>query len=251
MNPEEYDKMYKQENTYWWFQGRKDILFRMMKYHNLLEDGKARVLDIGCGTGLILEEITDQTFAIGMDFSMKALGFCQKRNLKHLVRGDVSNLPIASGGLELVLALDLLEHIEDDGALMKEIHRILKPGGYLLATVPAHPSLWSGHDEALHHFRRYTKQTFSRLVRESRFSIKKYSYVISFTFYPIFMFRMAQKLYRFLIKSRDKPKTHIIILPKIINSLLIKVLELEGWILQYLNLPFGVSLLCIARKKKN
>ena len=112
MNPEEYEKMYSQENSYWWFQGRKKIIFKMLNHHELIKDGKTRVLDIGCGTGLILQDISKKAFAIGLDFSHKALSFCCRRKLTNLLRGDVLNLPIADSSIQLVTALDLLEHIE-------------------------------------------------------------------------------------------------------------------------------------------
>jgi SAM-dependent methyltransferase len=249
MNPEEYEKMYNQENTYWWFQGRKKILFKMIRHYGLLKGGKARVLDIGCGTGLILQGISSQACAIGLDFSKKALSFCGRRKISNLLLGDVAKLPIKDASVDLILALDLLEHIEDDEGLMSEISRTLKPEGYILATVPAHQYLWSGHDEALHHFRRYSKEGFLNLIARNGFQPIKYSYVITFTFLPILLFRMIQKTYRRFLPSSDKPRTHIIILPKYINSLLIDILDWEGSLLKHMNFPIGISLLCIARKK--
>jgi SAM-dependent methyltransferase len=249
MNPEEYEKMYKQENTYWWFQGRKKILFKMIQHYGLLKDGNAKVLDIGCGTGLILEEITPQACAIGLDFSQKAISFCRRRKIENLLLGDVSNLPIKDSSVDLIMALDLLEHIDDDEGLMQEINRILSPDGHILATVPAHQYLWSGHDEALHHFRRYSREGFLNLIARNGFEPVKYSYVITFTFLPILIFRVIQKIYRRFRPSGDSPRTHIIILPKYLNSLLIEILNMEGSILKYLNFPMGISLLCIARKK--
>ncbi|MBN1903210.1 class I SAM-dependent methyltransferase [Candidatus Sumerlaeota bacterium] len=249
MNPEEYEKMYNQENAYWWFQGRKKILFKMIEHYGLLKDGNARVLDIGCGTGLILQSISSRSIAIGMDFSRKAISYCRRRNIRDLLLGDVSNLPIKDSSVDLILALDLMEHIEDDEGLMKEIYRTLKPKGYILATVPAHQYLWSGHDEALHHFRRYSKESFWKLITGNKFQPVKFSYVISFTFLPIFLFRMIQKAYRRFIPSTGNPRTHIIILPRFINSLLVHILNLEGALLKHINFPIGISLLCIARKK--
>lgn len=249
MNPEEYEKMYAQENTYWWFQGRKKILLGMIERFHLLGDGTLRVLDIGCGTGLILEGLSGRTFSLGLDFSPKALTFCRQRGLQNLIRGDVSHLPIADSSIDLILALDLFEHIENDRSLMREITRALKPGGCLLATVPAHQYLWSQHDEALHHFRRYSRGEFRSLVAESGLRLRKYSYVITFTYIPILLFRIAQKISHLFHPTNTKPKTHIIMLPGLLNSILIKVLELEGTLLKCMNLPIGVSLLCIAEKK--
>lgn len=249
MNSEEYEKMYNQENAYWWFQGRKKILFKMIQHYGLLKDGGAKVLDIGCGTGLILEGISSQACAIGLDFSKKALSFCIRRKIDNLLLGDVAKLPIRDASVDLILALDLLEHIENDGKLMSEIYRTLKPGGYILATVPAHQYLWSGHDEALHHFRRYSKEEFLTLITGNGFLPIKYSFVITFTFIPIVLFRMIQKTYRHFRPSSNKPGTHIIILPKYLNSLLINILDWEGSLLKHINFPIGISLLCIAKKK--
>ncbi|HOE62936.1 MAG TPA: class I SAM-dependent methyltransferase [Candidatus Sumerlaeota bacterium] len=248
MNPEEYSKMYAQENTYWWFQGRKKILFRMIERFGLLKGGKARALDIGCGTGLILEELNGRATALGLDFSHQALSFCKKRGLDNLISGDVSQLPIADSSLDLVLALDLFEHVKDDVSLVRDIYRILKPGGYLLATVPAHQYLWSSHDEALHHFRRYSHSGFRKLIAGNGFTLEKYSFLITFTYFPILAFRIVQKVFRRFKPTDQSPKTHIIILPNFINAALIRVLEMEGMLLERMNLPIGVSLICIAKK---
>lgn len=248
MSDPEYKKMHDQERSYWWFQGRKYILFRILERFDLLSRKDIKTVDIGCGTGLILESISRKTTALGLDYSNMALSYCRERGLNNLLRADVTKLPIKDASVDLFLALDILEHIENDKALLGEIYRGLKPGGHLLATVPAHQSLWSEHDEALHHFRRYSKKDFETRVRGQGFKIRKSSYVITFTYLPIFIFRKIQNIFRKIFPSRKEPKSHLIFLPKAINSLLINILKLEGRMVEKSNLPFGVSILCLVKK---
>jgi len=239
--------MYSLEDTYWWFQGRKSIIFSLLRKYSLLtKESTKRIIDLGCGTGLILAELNNIiSVPIGIDFSMTALSFCKRRGLRDLACADVNNLPFENDSFDLVFALDLLEHIEDDEHLLREVWRICRRGGMLIATVPAHQYLWSEHDEALHHYRRYSAKGFYNLIVQCGFEPLKYSFCISFMFLPIVLFRKIQKIF----KSSGSPKTHLIILPGWINSFLIQLLKLEALLIRYINLPFGVSLLCLARKK--
>lgn len=245
MNIEEYEKMYNLENTYWWFQGRKKIIFELMRKYVLLELNNPRILDSGCGTGLILTELNKYGFTIGLDISSKALSYCKDRGITKLIKAQVSNLPIKDNTCDVVVSLDLLEHIENDNEVLKEYHRVLKKDGFICLTVPAHPFLWSEHDEALHHFRRYTKKEFKATLLKNNFKIVRYSYVISFTFFPIVIYRFLSKI---LKKKNSQSKTHIIPLPKNINQFLIFILKIEAFLLKFINLPIGVSLICIAKK---
>ncbi len=246
MQEAEYEKMYRFEDTYWWFQGRKSIIFSILDKYMSPDSMKGeKAVDLGCGTGLILSELNSYTLTTGVDFSLLALSFCKKRGIKDLVCADVSTLPFKDNSFDLIFALDLLEHIPDDYALMREIHRICRPGGKVMTTVPAYQYLWSEHDEALHHSRRYSKRQFRELITSTGFTPLKLSFCISFMFLPILLFRILQKT----LKPNKKPKTHLIVLPNAINQLLIKLLEVEAWIVRRVNIPFGVSLLSLAEKK--
>ncbi|HUT23610.1 MAG TPA: class I SAM-dependent methyltransferase [Sumerlaeia bacterium] len=246
MDPAEYARMYDLEDTYWWFQGRKHIVVRILNLLPAFRDGKARVLDMGCGTGLMLECLNRSSWSVGVDFSPLALEFSRKRGAKNLVRADVVSLPIQSESFDLALALDLAEHVERDDALLAEAYRVLKRGGDLVMTVPAHPFLWSDHDEALYHCRRYTYAAFRERVLAAGFVIDRLSYCISFTFPLIVGFRLLQ---RWLQKS-EHPKTHLIVLPGWANKILIGAVALEAFLLKWFNLPIGVTLLVAAQKKK-
>src|SRR5690606_38790671 len=140
------------------------------------------------------------------------------RDIRNLVRADVVRLPFADNSLDLILALDLMEHVERDDLLIREFNRVLRPGGCLMATVPAHPHLWSDHDVALHHFRRYTYDSFRELLESGNFTPIKYSYGIAFLHPIIVVFRTLQKLWQRSTGVKEaRPKTHLIPLPKPLN----------------------------------
>lgn len=251
MNVEEYEKMYTLEDRYWWFQGRLAIVKSILSRYMDRAPRKGHVLDVGCGTGLVLNALR-RWEPLGIDFSYLALQFSQRRGAQNLLRGDVTELPIASDSMDLILALDLMEHIEDDKRLTDEFFRVLQPGGYLMATVPAHQFLWSDHDIALHHFRRYSHPEFKRLLTNAGFEPVKYTYGISFTYFPIVAFRLIQRAWQRShgVQAPARPRTHLIPLPRPINRLLIQILRIEAALLRRVNLPVGVSLMALCRKPR-
>lgn len=249
MNLEEYEKMFQLEDTYWWFQGRMHLVESILRHFMEREPEPGRVLDLGCGTGLMLDRLKKYRPA-GFDFSPRALEFCRNRGLGRLIRGDVVHLPFDSECMDLTLALDLIEHVEHDGLLAAEVYRTLRPGGYFMATVPAHQWLWSDHDVSLHHFRRYSYRGFHGLLEGAGFQFVKYSYAITFSYPPIVFFRMLQKQWQKSIEApqRTRPKTHLIPLPWFINQPLTDLIRLEGWFLRVVDLPFGISLVALCQK---
>src|SRR5207244_1565920 len=114
------------------------------------------VLDAGCGTGRNMLEFAGLGTVEGVDASPEAIEFCRRRGLDGVREGQIESLPYADGTVDLILATDVLEHLRDDYAALAELRRVAAPGGRLLATVPAYQWLWSQHDAAHHHFRRYT-----------------------------------------------------------------------------------------------
>lgn len=250
MNVEEYERMYELEDNYWWFQGRMRMITTILDTYMKETPRPGRVLDVGCGTGLMLSKLKHWE-PTGLDFSHLAMNFCRKRGIEHLMIGDVVKLPVADESVDLVLALDLIEHIERDDLMIQEFRRVLRPGGYLMATVPAHQFLWSDHDIALHHYRRYSYKSLRKLLDSAGLEPVKYTYGISFTYYPIVLFRMLQKAWQRStgVKGPARPRAHLIPLPWFINTPFIKMLHLEAWLLRYINLPQGVSLMTLCRKK--
>jgi SAM-dependent methyltransferase len=245
MDPAEYEKMYSLEDSYWWFQGRKSVVARML---SLLPKRAERglALDLGCGTGLMLEHLKREWRTVGLDFSPLALKFTSRRGIRRLIRGDAQSLPFRDDCFDLITTLDLMEHVPGDDLLLAEARRILKPGGTLFITAPAHPFLWSEHDDALYHCRRYRKEELRERVLTAGFEMERLTYCISFTFPAIAAFRFLQNLR----KRRSRPKTHLIVLPRWANRLLLASVLFEAFLLKYADLPFGVTLLARAKKKE-
>lgn len=246
MNLEEYHKMHALEASYWWFQGRRKVILETLKQHIATHPGQRPViLDIGCGTGMMLEDLQEMGSATGLDFSMVALEYCRNRGINRLGRADVRNLPVKSDSVDLITALDLIEHIEDDHGLMDEFYRVLKPGGIAIMSVPAHKKLWSGHDVALHHYRRYEKPEFRRLVEGAGLSPRKYTYGMATAYVPAVLVRNYKKLRG---TNDGDHSTDEFPIPGWLNTFLRKSVEVEAAWLRRFNLPMGLSLLCVAEK---
>lgn len=245
MEHEEYSKMYEFEDSYWWFQGRKYMMGQIVSSLPNYATEDARILDLGCGTGLMLEHFSKTHWSAGLDFSNLALQFSQKKGANKLLQANVEDIPIADNSLDIITALDLAEHVANDDQMFAETYRTLKPGGRMVLTVPAHPFLWSDHDDALHHHRRYTRKELKKRLTEAGFEIERLSWSITFTFPIIVAFRLFQRCFQ----HSSRPKTHLILLPRWANSLLTMSVRLEALLLKYINLPFGVTLMAVAHKE--
>ncbi|AXA36480.1 S-adenosylmethionine-dependent methyltransferase [Candidatus Sumerlaea chitinivorans] len=255
MNIEEYHKMHALEKNYWWFQARRKMIrtllaelvpkCRVPADAALASRPALRILDIGCGTGMLMEDLQAYGWVAGLDFSPVALAYCRERRLPNLARADVQRLPVRSNSVDLLTALDLVEHVEDDRKLMGEIHRVLRPGGYALMSVPAHKRLWSNHDVALHHFRRYEKSEFRQLVLGAGLEIEKCSYMMASIYWPAAIYRRLKKHF---LRPSASPKTDEFPLPVWVNALLRAVVSAEAPLLRRYSMPCGLSIVCIARK---
>ena len=149
-----YQQLYDLEDGHWWFRGRRAVLWALMRRAGL-PDGP-RVLDAGCGTGRNLAEFGALGTAHGVDPSPQAIDFCRRRGLTEVTAAGIEALPFDDGAFDLILATDVLEHIERDDLAAAELRRVAAPGALLVVTVPAYSWLWSQHDDSHHHLRRYT-----------------------------------------------------------------------------------------------
>lgn len=243
MKTRQYQELFELEETYWWFVGRRELVRRLVQRYG---SGEAqRLLDAGCGTGGTLSKLAGLAELYGFDYSEFALAFCRGRGFSRLAAGDLTALPYRGDCFELVVNCDVLEHVDDDRAGLAEIVRVLRPGGVLVLTLPAHRFLWSEHDEALAHRRRYSARQLRQMLQEAGLEVVKLSPVVVAAFGPILVFRLLQRLRR---PAPDEPKTDLRVLPRPLNSLLVAVLRLENRLLQQFNLPVGTSLVAVARK---
>lgn len=251
MRINEYERMYTRENTHWWFQGRETMVFRLLLRHTPLENGGLDVLDVGCGTGLILEALRRYTKPIGIDVAPEAVAFCRERNLDRLVSGRGETMPFCDRSFDLVLALDIFEHVDRDDVLLDELWRICRPGGHLLITVPAYPRLWSEHDEALNHKRRYTRRSFRGLIEPSGFEIVKFTNAMTLLMPFVVCYRKALNTWRHAWKAigrEREPRTHLEQPLSPLNWLYLHALRLESRLLRHVDFPLGVSILTLLRK---
>jgi len=242
--------MYRFEDAYWWFVARRRLIAALLK--DLMPPGPIDILDIGCGTGAMLDELVPYGRVVGADYSPDALAFCRKRGERtgiayELVRADVRLLPFVDNSFDVVTAMDIIEHIDRDKDAMLEIGRVLRPGGHLLATVPAYQHLWSDHDIALHHHRRYTVPQFRDLVQRSGLCVQKTSYTVTSLLPAVWAIRGLGRL-RALFQPNRVAKADLVNVPNSVNRALVSLLDTETRIVRKGALPFGVTVVAVVRK---
>jgi ubiquinone/menaquinone biosynthesis C-methylase UbiE len=261
MNPEEYGRMHELETHYWWFVGRRLLIARLLKDALHCADEQAlRLVDLGCGTGanlpMLRQAVGKRGEIFGLDFSPLALEFAgQQVDLSnvHFSQGDAMQLPLRDECADCVTMLDVLEHVPDDKKALAEIYRILKPGGVLVLSVPAYQHLWSAHDEALHHFRRYERIQLSRVLRGAGLHIDKLSFAMSLM--PPIAWFWRKFVLPFGPHRPRNAKRHSqgAVLPQVpewANTFLARYVETEGKIIAKRPIRFGTSLVAVAYKRK-
>ena len=250
MRPEEYKKLYEMEKVYWWHIGRRRIIFSLIeKFVISKNNNNLKIIDIGCGSGSMLDVLANFGDVLGVDDNEAALGFAGENGFSNIKRVDAAHLSKEFDFInkfDLTTCLDVIEHVDDDRLFLKEIFQILKPGGHVLITVPAYNFLWSEHDEALNHKRRYMASELHRKLNDAGFEVIKRSYAVTFLLPLILFYRLFRGIFP---KDSHEPKTSYVMLPKPINTFFVHTLGIESHLLKYIDLPFGSSIVCVARKK--
>ena len=240
METEELERMAGFEEWYWWHRGRQTIVRRILQRH---APPRARILDVGCGTGATTAQLSGFGSVLGIDMGPAALRHARSRGLK-VARGSAEQLPVREAALDVVVALDVLEHLDDDRLALREFLRVLRPGGVLIATVPAYAFLWSSHDEALGHRRRYLRPQLRERVRSAGFEITLCSYIMGSILPIAIAVRLAERVRR----RRGPAKSDYPSLPRPLNDLLARVVGLDGILAPVVSLPFGLSIMVVARR---
>jgi SAM-dependent methyltransferase len=243
MQQHTYSIMYEVEGTHWWFAGRRRIIAAFVEeICREMDSGRARILDVGCGTGANLELLAQYGDAEGVDISTDALEFCRARGLEKVRLGAAETLPYEDNSFDIVTALDVVEHLDDDVGGLKEMRRVLKPGGRALLFVPAFMFLWGVQDDVSHHRRRYTLKNLRGVVREAGFEVERATYANISFFAPILAGRALMRA------TGIRPASENNINVSALNGLLGRILGAESTLLRHMNFPFGVSALCVARR---
>ena len=253
MEPQLYERFFEVEERFWWSVGTRRVFFGIID--ELLDDRPARVLDVGCGTGIMLKELSrGRRQAYGSDRSELALSFCKKRGMASLVRCDATQLPFATDCVDLVTALDVIEHLDEDEACVREMARICRRGGHLLLHVPAFPFLWSDKDDLNHHRRRYRRGQLLRLVEGCNLRVERIFYFNCILF-PVAVLR---SLLQSAVPRREPPpiaeeaKTldRLYRIPAWVNRVMIGLMDFERRLVTRYPIPFGMSLVCLAQKPR-
>ena len=235
---------------HFWFRGTRRVILDWARIACGGDIGSRYVADIGCGTGPTLSWLEDVPNVVGVDLSSIALGLAREATGASLVQGNACTLPLADGAMDMVLALDMFEHLETPQDAAREIFRALKPGGWLVATVPAWPFLASQHDVALGHYRRYRKPGFHSLLAEAGFQVDRVSYYNFFLFPAVASVRLLRSESVTLDPAMGQPDVESDLKPvsPVLNRCLEELLAVEKYLLRVMNLPFGVSLIARAQR---
>jgi len=232
--------MFQQEGDYWWFVARRRLAQALLRAY--LPTVSGHILDAGCGTGALLQELQSLGGAVGVDVAIEALQLTRQRGAFPAVQARLEALPFASETFQVAFALDVLEHLPDERPALRELHRVLQAGGYLIVSVPAYSWLWSKHDVALAHYRRYTARTLRTRLCEAGFQVRMLSHAVGALLPVIALMRWLDRL------RPGAPAATVIPLPRWLNRALIRLQDCETrWLLRR-RLPFGASLVAVAQR---
>jgi SAM-dependent methyltransferase len=240
MDPVLYEQHFRLEDHHWWFVGRRQLVLQELARRGGPNAGP--ILDLGCGTGGMLPHLQRFGSVVGLDSADEAARGCRQR-LVPFALGWGSRLPFRDGAMGTVAALDVIEHVADDLGVLREMYRVLRPGGLLLITVPAYQFLWSQHDVFNHHQRRYGRRGLRSVIAAAGFEIEKLSYFNTFLF-PAAVARKASMRFN----RQDGPASHLDDVSPPVNAVLKRILDAERPLVQRWNFPFGASLICAARR---
>lgn len=245
MEKSEYARLAEYEQSYWWHQGRLEIIQTYMRRASRNRSSPA-ILNVGCGTGGTIKMLEKFGTVDNVDTSDDAIGFARKLGYRNITKVDDISLPFKDAAYDIVGAFDVLEHIEDHKGALSEWKRVLKDDGAIVITVPAYQWLWSGHDVTMHHCRRYTMKSLTALVAEANLRPEWKSYAIGFSLPLVAGFRLAGK---FL--DRGDSDASFVPVPRAINKLFTALLKAEAKLHDTVSLPAGSSLITILRKADN
>ncbi len=230
------------ENRHWWYRGRRKVLDRVID--GLRLPARSQILDAGCGSGRNMIELARHGAVTGVELSATSVALARERDAGEVIEGSVLEMPFEADTFDLAASLDVIEHLQDDLAALRELRRVVKPGGALLVTVPAYQWLWSGHDEVNHHFRRYTRRTLQRAGEQAGWQQVRTTYFNSLLLPAAILLRVLDRFNRKTTES----SLDLWVPPAPLNWLLERPLQLEAaMIARGGRIPAGLSLLAVFR----
>ena len=229
------------DEHHWWYRGRRLIIDTELR--RLPLPVPATVLDAGCGSGRTLLQLAGLGSVSGIELNPEAAGLARERGEFDVRVGRLEELPWETGSFDLITCLDVIEHTPDDRVTLRELRRVARPGGWLLVTVPAYQTLWSLHDEANHHYRRYNRKTLAAAADEAGWDLVRMSSFNSLLLAPAAVVRLAQRR-----RLGDDYTPELKVGPPWLNAVLERPLQMEArWLSRGRTLPAGLSLLAVLR----
>jgi SAM-dependent methyltransferase len=231
------------DEHHWWYRGRRRII--RAELERLPLPGAARVLDAGCGSGRTLADLVAYGEVSGIELHEDAAEVARSRGHGEVRVGRLEDLPWADASFDLITCLDVIEHTPDDRTALAELRRVCRPGGWLLVTVPAYPALWSLHDEANHHYRRYSRAALRDAAAAAGWTVMRLSSFNSVLLAPAAAVRLAQRRFG----AHNGYSNNLAIGPAWLNNVLEVPLAVEArWLARGRTLPFGLSLVAVLRR---
>ena len=245
MDAEAYKEMIELQEEHWWFVARRDVIKSFIKMQ-MPQSSTGKVLEIGCGVGGNVGLLSQSGQYRGVDMHQPAIDYCSEKYPQFEFQCTrVEDIPqeFSSNEFDSIYILDVLEHIDDQVAILKSAQNYLNPSGKILVTVPAFKFLWSPHDEFVHHVRRYTKAGLEKVLEDSGYKVERISYFNSILFPLALIQRLGMRL------LNRKLSTHLSTPPTIVNWLFRVIFAQEAWILKRTNLLVGLSIIAVVSPK--
>lgn len=246
MKTSEYATMAEREQNYWWHLGRLQIIKKHIS-HATKGKQPVKIMNIGCGTGGTIDMLERFGKVDNVDISDEAIRFMKDRGYNRLTKVDGIKLPFKDGSYDLVGAFDVLEHIEEEVAALKEWARVIKKDGAIIISVPAYQWLWTGHDVSLHHKRRYTVKRLVKAAEQAGLRAEKKTYAIVFSLPLVVGFRFLNKA----LRRQATSETSYVNVPQWVNKLFTGLLYVEARLHGLVRFPFGTSVITVLRKAED
>jgi len=241
MEPNEYETMFRVEETHWWYGALHRLIFQSLDQE--LPDWRERkILDVGCGTGAILQRLANPERNVGIDLAPEAISFCRQRGLRNVRQADICALPFADASFDAVICSSVLYHqwVADVQGAVREMNRVLQPGGVLLINVPAFPFLHSRHDDAVMTARRFRRKELRELLEKENCQIRRLTYWTTL----LFPLAVAARTLGGSKMGRDFEISRSSFRQRVFGQ----IMSLELRLLRKISLPVGVALLAVAKK---
>jgi SAM-dependent methyltransferase len=245
MNPSEYRTIFAVEDHHWWYAGMRRITLALLD-QTYGRRADLRILDAGSGTGAAMGYLARFGSVAGIDYSPIALDFCRERELSRLAQASVTSLPFTAGVFDLVTSFDVLYHraVGDYHDALREFYRVLRPGGRVLLRLPAYDRLRGRHDAVIHTARRFTTDEIKRSLHETDFVAERLTYANTI----LFPLALAKRMLEPLLPAGRSDQSDIAPNPAWLDGALGAVLGAEGQWLRRHDLPYGLTVVALARK---